>query len=296
MSVNEYDIEGKYRISIKKFRAVVDAIKDPRDSTLIKVGYLGAFRGCELITKTGAAELLRGKSKPYGTFQDVKLEDYIIKPATDSTPAQIEKILVIRSAIAKRAKRMKRKKDKQKEADDNETLTTYTDEELTEAFMKFQQKDLLTKIINEEVEFDSQLVTVLLSKIKFKSIGIPVNPHFEPWAVDLLRYMSKVKKKAELTFDLTRKTVWQIMRKRLDPILPSKSPKNLRNPLRHYRTTHLDVYYRMPAQGIQTITGWTARTAYGAQGMAISSNYDRYVHKDWRSYIDHLLIPILQFL
>lgn len=281
-------------ISMQKFRSAVDSITDRRDSILIKTLYLLAARNCEICRNVTPSELLLGKSKPYGQFMQISLKDFIRKQATETTPALIEKALVIRAATAKRGKRI-RKKDKKKEQDGNETLKSYSQEDVMAAFRKFNCIDVLDDIMSEEVEVNPELVKVLLDKLYFKTISLPTSQIFEPWTYDLCLYMAKIRKAKDLSFNLTRKSVWAIVRRSLNSILPRKDRHNVRNFLRHWRITHFFQYYNMAPEHIPLVTGWSVRSSFEAAGQRVSSNLDSYLHLDWRRYFPCLLVPLKSF-
>ncbi len=279
-------------ISLNKFRQALDNIKDPRDSAMLKLAYLGAYRNCELCSNVSPSELLQNRSKPYGNFLKVKLQNYIVSPATDDREAVIEKVLLITSAIAKRGKRIKRKGV---EEDNKETLSSFSEQEILKAFQKFGQLDLFDQVMSKEVEVNPQLIKVLLSKIFLKVIALPTTPEYEPWTMDIIKYMVKVKKKQDLSFNITRKHFWKILRDNLSGILPSKGRNNIKNPLRHFRLTHLTEYYQFEPYDLTLISGWTVGTTFGALGIRASANIDSYVHLRWQSYFPKLLQPIKQF-
>lgn len=79
------------------FRKAVEAIPDPRDRTLIQALYLCAARVSELTTKVGRWELEHKKTKPYGRFLEPRIEEF-----------NGEKVLLLKSAIAKRKTKSKR--------------------------------------------------------------------------------------------------------------------------------------------------------------------------------------------
>lgn len=273
-----------YRISVKKFRQVVDGIRDERDSALIKVAYLCAARNCEIITKTNPVEVLHNSSKPYGTFLNYAIEKFEVKPATEKEGSVVERVLVITSAVAKRGKRLKKQ-------DDNEKTLEVTQEEVEEAFTKFGQLDLLDRYQSGDLKVNPFLVKVLLGKIFLKVVALPISPVYEPWTEDLLRWIQK-SKNHKLSFDLTRRRLTQILRENLSNILPKVNKKNPRNPLRHFRLTHLAEYYNFSAMDLTTFAGWSIASASRKMGVPTSSNVDLYIHYRWQTYFPRLLKPL----
>lgn len=276
-----------FDISIKKFRQAVNKIKDLRDSAIIKTAYLMAARNSEICSQVTPWDLLNNATKPYGVFLKRELKQFEVKPATEEEEAVIEKVLVITSAVAKRGKRLKKK------TDDNETeqpLTVVTDEEVVQAFTKFNQFDLLDKYRSGELNVDPLMIKLWLGKITLKVIALPTSLHYEPWTTDIIRYM--MKNKGELSFPITRARLWQILRKNLSNILPRKDVHNVKNPLRHFRISHLIEYYNMEPYELTTYAGWTAKTTFTQMGIVASGNLDHYAHLRWRSYFPKLLKPL----
>lgn len=279
-------------ISLKKFRAAVDKIKDPRDSALIKFSYLMAARNSEILTKTSPWDFLHNASKPYGTFLKWSFEDYEVRPATEEKPAVMEKVFLITSAVAKRGKTMKKQSE--------ETTIELEKKEVIEALMKFNQKELLEKWETGEVEIDPLLIKALLGRIILKTVALPCSRLYEPWTLDILKFFAAraKKKKANdmvLGFDITRKTFWQLLRENLPEIFPKKSNRTIKNVLRHYRITHLISYYTFQPYDISAITGWSLRTSYSGLGVEVSPMLDHYAHLSWRNYFPKLLKPLNQF-
>lgn len=118
--------------------------------------------------------------------------------------------------------------------------------------------------------------------LTFKVIALPCDPLYEPWTVDLLKWISK---HGTLSFGLTRHRVRQILIENLGTFM-SKSSRRL-NPLRHWRLSHLVELYGFDSFDLTIYAGWTLKT--GTQG---SSMLDSYVHLDWRHYFKKLLRPI----
>jgi hypothetical protein len=269
---------------IKKFRAVVDSIKDHRNKTIIQTAYLMAARDSEILTETSPWDLLHGKSKPYGNFAKFQFQDFEISPATPEKPAVMEKVFVCTLAVAKRGKRIKRKKEEPEE----EPLEVKT-EEVEQALLKWQEHELLKKWKAGEIQIDPLLIKVLLGKLTFKVVALPTSPKFEPWSLELLKNYSK---NHTITFNLTRQRFWQICKEELAELLPKKDRHNLRNPLRHWRISHLISYYNLDPYEVTTYSGWTIKSTFGMLGIMASPNIDVYAHLQWRRYLPRLLKPL----
>jgi len=116
----------------------------------------------------------------------------------------------------------------------------------------------------------------------FKTIALPCNPEFEPWTIDLLKWISK---KKQLTFPITRQWAWQLVRDNLHEL----DPKIHTHSLRHYRITHLIEYYGFDPYEVTVYAGWTIKTTAGAMGISAGSPIDIYTHLTWRRYFPKLL-------
>lgn len=277
------------RISIKKFREVVDSIQNKRDGAMIKIAYLLAARNCEVLTKVNPCEMLSNASKPYGNFMTVRFEDFEVARATHEKDAVIQNVLVVSMAVAKRGKRMKQPKD--------ETTLELKKEEVIEALTKFKQKKLLMKYQQGDLEIDPLLIKVLLGKVAMKIVALPVSMQYEPWIKDLLEWI-KVTKRMSLTFNFTRGWFRHIVRSNLASILPKvhKNGKDsLKNILRHFRISHLIEYYGFNPYEITSYVGWSISSTSAQMGIPISPNLDHYAHLRWRMYFPKLLKPIANF-
>lgn len=274
-------------ISIRKFREAVDHIKDQRDAAIVKTAYLLAARNSEILTKATSWDFLKGESKPYGVFLKFSFAQFEVSPETDKQEAVMERVLVVTSAVAKRGKRMKKKDDTEKEP------LQLKEEEVVEAFTKFKRTDLIDKWRSGHIKVDPLLINVLLGKISLKVVALPTSGKYEPWTIDLLKWIKT--NKGKLNFDLTRVRFWQILRENLSAILPKKDKRNMRNPLRHFRISHLIEYYGFDPYDLTSYVGWTIRSTFGQLGISASPNIDAYAHLRWRMYYPKLLKPIERF-
>ncbi|MBZ5529677.1 MAG: hypothetical protein LAN71_17485 [Acidobacteriia bacterium] len=265
---------------IPRFRSVVNAIPIPywRDKVLLEALYLTASREAELSTQTIPWDLLHKRTKPYGLYLTFGIKDFEMAPARDHEPAKIEKILVIQEACAKRMK------GKKKLADDTELTVeetaNYLPQQLREGYVK------------NPASVDPLIVKSFLGELSLKSIALPCNPVFEPWTHDLLKIISKT---GTLSFKLTRFRMWQIQRQWLSSLLKPKNKRNERNPLRHFRLTHLAGEYDFNAYDISVYSGWTMGTTAGMFGIQSSNQIGQYVHLKWKDYLPKLLKPISDF-
>lgn len=271
-----------FSISIKKFRAAVDQIEDLRTSSLIKIAYLLAARNSELLTKTCPWDLLHGASKPYGSFLKFEFKDFEVSPATETKEAVMEKVFVVTVAVAKRGKRMQQPKE--------ETTLELKEEEVIEAFTKYNQTQVIDRWRAGEIKIDPLLVKALLGKVTLKVVALPTNRQYEPWTLDALKWIQK--NKGKLSFDLTRFRLWQLLRENLSSILPKTSKTTPKNPLRHFRISHLIEYYQFDAYQVTSYVGWKIGSTFAQMGIAASPNIDAYAHLQWRLYFPKLLKPI----
>jgi len=166
-----------------------------------------------------------------------------------------EKVLLLRFAVAKRVKREKR-------------------EALLKFLGEFQAGMLNVKLANE-----------LKNAIAWKYIALPCNPIYEPWTLDLLRY---IKEYGSLTFNVTRQTVWRIIRRSLKELDAKVHPHSLR----HYRINHLIEFYGFDAWDLSAYAGWSLKTTLGKLGMP-TGQLDIYSHLSWRRYFPKLLKPLM---
>lgn len=150
-----------------------------------------------------------------------------------------------------------------------------------------------------------------------RSVAYPLDPSYEPWAVELCDYF-KGFGGDDFVFPFTRQKLWSVARKHFTGlkypieeyqrvIEEHEIKDNMRiidsdgsryvvkvsrhvndmgcHAIRHIRAVDLMTIYGFNVQELSTIGGWTLRSMTGASG-AIS----RYVHLDWRSYFPRLLI------
>ncbi|RLI19929.1 hypothetical protein DRO54_07395 [Candidatus Bathyarchaeota archaeon] len=165
-----------------------------------------------------------------------------------------EKALLLRYAVAKRVKKEKRK-------------------DLLRFFSEFQAGKLNLELANE-----------LKTALTWKYIALPCNPFYEPWTVELLKYIKQFR---SLTFNLTRQRIWQIVKSCLKPL----DPEIHTHSLRHYRVTHLASFYNFDGWDLCIYAGWTFKTTMGRLGMP-SGQLDIYAHLPWKRYFPKLLKPL----
>lgn len=213
----------------REFRQAVNKIVDPRDAVLIKMIYLSAARVSEVITKVSPWDLEHKKTRPYGTHLTWNIENYEVRKD------KIEKVLLLRFAVAKRVRKIQR---------------------------------------------GGKQVKVLVHKL----IPLPCNPEFEPWTLDLLRW---IQGRQELKFALTRQAVGKIVKRQLYGL----DPKIHTHSLRHYRISHLVEHYAFDPYDITAYSGWTFKTTFSGMGMG-SGQLDTYAHIAWRKFFPKLLKKI----
>lgn len=93
--------------SLSEFRETVNTLTNIKEATIIKLLYLGAFSCSEVVTKITPWELEHQASKPYGRAMHCSFTDYTIN-------GKKEKVLLIRSLVAKRFKKQKNEGEKPK--------------------------------------------------------------------------------------------------------------------------------------------------------------------------------------
>lgn len=264
---------------IMKFRTLVSAIPDPKDRTILEIIYLTASRESELCQKATPWDLQHTKTKPYGLFLKYEIQNYEVSQAHGDKAAVIEKVLLITIACAKRGKKVKKKVDPEKPVKPERELTK-------EEIAALLPERFRERYLQDPASVDPYIVQALAHKMTYKRIALPCTPKYEPWTVDLLHYIQKY---GTLSVNCCRKTLWQLQRKYLDPFLPKKSKGSVKNPLRHYRITHLLDTYNFQADEVTTYAGWTLKTTFGQMGINASPNLDIYSHLAWRRYFPKLL-------
>lgn len=267
----------------------MNKIEDERDSVLVKTTYLLAARNCEILTKTIPADILHNASKPYGVFMDHKFADFEVSPSTSEKEAVVQKALLLTLAVAKRGRRLRQPKE-----GEEQTTAQLQKEEVIEALTKFGQTKLLDRWHNGEVEINPFLIKVLLGRVARRMVALPASNIYEPWVMDLLRWIRK-KKKAQFSFDLTRRRFLQVVRENLGDILPKVNKRNPKNILRHYRLSHLCEYYGFNAMEITNYVGWSIASTSRQMGIPASPNVDHYIHFRWQEYFPKLLKPLANF-
>ena len=123
--------------------------------------------------------------------------------------------------------------------------------------------------------------------IVYKAIALPTHPYYEPWTIDLMRYVVKHHKK--LSFDLTRQRVWQLVKENLSTLDPTIHTNNLRQ----YRLAHLRKYGFSPYDFL-LYRGWTARTGFTRFGLPPEKRV--HLRTAWQEYFPKLLKPLSDFL
>lgn len=256
VSLFDQKIEEQEAPKFSAFRQAVDHVQSPRDANLIKLLYLGAFRVSEISTKISPYEETHQMTRAYGKAFRWHLTDFTSKNDT----------FLMESAIAKRT----RQKDGQ--------------EHLT-----------------------------------FKQIALPVDPNFEPWSRDLLkcaiqqadlsiklgtkqlldkgikdpqlhRKMKRELMERSLRVRLGRAGIEYILRQNLGSLLPRKDKHNNRNPLRHWRLSHLAEVYDFDGYDLTQIAGWSYGSSMAGQGA--SGMLDHYLHLSWKKYYQKLCVPL----
>jgi integrase len=262
--------EEIYVPEIHKFRDFVDQQSKywrKKDEIFIKLTYLLGSRASELLTKVTPWQTTHNKTKPYGQLLSWEFATY------RKGDGKVVKILLIKSAIAKR---MKRKKNQDK----------------IEAM--FQHEPWQDSKEGQEKSETSPQASPQIQKIKMKIVPIVCDPVVEPWSLDILKWIrdqKTEKARAEaLRFHFTEMTAQNIVKKCLNQVDPKVHPHSLR----HYRITHLIRCYGFSPYQITCFTGWSLKSVTAQMGISASSNVEIYAHLKWQDFIDLLLIPILE--
>lgn len=277
---------------MRRFREAVDKIEDFNTRVKVETGYLLAARASEILLKTTNWDFLRNASKPYGLFMKVGFQDFIMTPTENPALTETinQKALVITMAVAKRGKKIKKNKEKKEEQIDDKPKEL-NPQEVEQTLSLYGQEKLLEKWKKGQVQIDPLLIEALKGRIHFKVVALPCSTVFEPWILDLTKYVKETGKLL-LSFNLTRERLRQIYRENLKDILPPPHIRNPKNILRHYRITHLLEYYGFNAAQITNYVGWTFKYTSALQGIQGSANIDAYLHLTWKSYFYNLLKPI----
>lgn len=127
--------------------------------------------------------------------------------------------------------------------------------------------------------------------LTYKEIALPCNPSFEPWTMDLLKWIQKNQAKEDsLRFQVTRNTVRSTVIKHLYNLNPQVHCHSLR----HWRLTHLVTYYNFDPYDLTQYAGWTFVGAFG-KGQGASGMLDSYINLSWKRYFPKLLRSIETF-
>ena len=141
---------------------------------------------------------------------------------------------------------------------------------------------LATWSLGEYMNEKALLIKIRVGKHKkptYRVVALPCNPIYEPWTLDLLKW---IKQTGKISFDLSRSGATKILQRHLEQYWPGIHLHSLR----HFRCTHLCEVYGFGPMDLVTYMGWTYRTAFGI------SMLDRYMHLSWKDYFPKLLRPL----
>jgi len=263
-------------LKLKTFREGIEAIDNDDHRVLIQTIYLGAFRESEVCAKFEQKKVLKGWSKPYGSFLQYAIDNF------KTEKGEVEKVLLLGSAVAKRTKLDKEALERAVEKQDKKLIE--------DALTKFRLFDIMAKWKKGELELDKKFIASITGKIYFKTVAVPLNPRFEPWSLEILKY---IKRNGVLRFDISDRQVRKIGAKYLKKMFGEKFRIH---DLRHKRVTDLISLYHFDPYEVATFTGWSMRTAFVGIGMNISPMLDVYSHLAWHKYFPKLLIPLEDLL
>jgi hypothetical protein len=165
-------------------------------------------------------------------------------------------------------------------------------------YLRWKLVDWKPSLYERKAENKVLLIKVAIAKrskkeLTYKVIALPVNPMYEPWTLDIMKFIRD--RKGDLSFPLTRHGVHWILRERLGKHIfkrkAGEKQKRVLNPLRHWRITHLAEIYDFDPYDLTVYAGWTFKTGFERIGMS-SGQLDSYLHFAWRRYYPKLLKPI----
>ena len=122
-----------------------------------------------------------------------------------------------------------------------------------------------------------------------KVIAIPCMPYYEPFTEELLRWLAKGN---TLSFPLTRRSIYRIVKQNLMNLEPKVKPHSLR----HWRITHLVEKYQFNPYDLTAYAGWSVRHSFGAVGIPVTPQLEIYYHSAWQYYFPKLLKPIQEVI
>jgi len=263
-------------IDIHEFRELVDRIVDPKTQILVKTLYLLAARVNEVLTRCSKSAVLAGQTKPLGALLDYDFQDYRLRGEGKV------KALIVTSGVLKRKIEVGRKQEEEAAA-----LEEAKPEDVEQALTRLRQVKLLEAYRRGEVKIDPVLVAHLLGRIRMKVVALPCDPKYDPWALDLVK---RITKRKNLSFDMSRQRAWQ----RITEEFRRANYQGRLSPhvLRHWRISHLIEYYDFDPYEVSIYSGWTMAGTFAQMGIQASSNIDIYAHLPWRKYFKKLLVPL----
>jgi hypothetical protein len=148
----------------------------------------------------------------------------------------------------------------------------------------YREENFLEKVLLSTTAVAKRSKRGKSQAIIFKYVGLPTHPGFEPWSIDLLRW---IKLKGTLKIEATGQTVNNWVKYALRRWIPNVTA----NKLRQYRINHLITEYHFDSYEVATYAGYEYKTALGAMGIHFSQlNIPN--HLRWRTYFRKLLVPI----
>lgn len=148
----------------------------------------------------------------------------------------------------------------------------------------FRKKDFTQKVLEIKIAIAKRSK----KKLVFKRVGLPCHPAFEPWTLDLLKWITL---KGIVRLEIAPNTLNNWTKWALRRWIPDVTAHKLR----HYRTNHLITEYGFESFDLMPYLGWSAKTTMGTSGQA-SGQLDTYSHLSWRKYFLKLCVPITHLL
>lgn len=135
---------------------------------------------------------------------------------------------------------------------------------------------------------------------RIRLIALPLEPEYEPWAADLVKYFEK-RKDREKVFNFTRRTLQNYGRKHFNGLsyqiekyrhnkqtIESHSKKLTTHGIRHIRATELMMRYGFDQIDLTIFMGWTFRASL----KTVPEVIERYIYMQWSRYFPKLLKPL----
>lgn len=183
--------------SMSEFRDAVERIVDHRNRILIQFLYLSASRASEVVTRVGKYDLEHLKSWGYGAYMGWSLPEFHV------TKTKIEKVLLMKMAVAKR--KVKRRKGDDDEDGQRRVVYKMIALPTSPKFEPWTEHLLRWITIHGNLNFDMSRITVCRI-VKLELHGL--DPHIHAHSLRHYRISHLVEHYALDPFDLTAIAGW----------------------------------------------------------------------------------------